>query len=94
VREKTKRSDQLTRMKNEQYLENMSFPFFTDIYFMPAGEVVAEHSHEFFELAYIAEESGKHKYNKGEYHPFKPGDVFIIEPLIEHAYQICIQEMH
>jgi AraC-like DNA-binding protein len=79
-------------MKNEQFWENLSFPFYTDTVLLQAGEEVAEHSHEFFELAYIAEGSGEHQYNKGEYHPIKPGDVFIIEPDIEHAYRVRAYE--
>jgi AraC-like DNA-binding protein/mannose-6-phosphate isomerase-like protein (cupin superfamily) len=79
-------------MKNEQFWENMSFPFYTDTVLLQPGEDVAEHSHEFFELAYIAEGSGEHQYNKGEYHPIKPGDVFIIEPDIEHAYRVRTHE--
>jgi AraC-like DNA-binding protein/mannose-6-phosphate isomerase-like protein (cupin superfamily) len=79
-------------MKNEQFWENLSFPFYTDTVLLQAGEEVAEHSHEFFELAYIAEGSGEHQYNKGAYHPIKPGDVFIIEPDIEHAYRVRAHE--
>jgi AraC-like DNA-binding protein len=79
-------------MKNEQFWDNTCFPFYTDTALLQAGEEVPAHSHEFFELAYIAEGSGEHLYNKGEYHPIKPGDVFIIEPGIEHAYRVSAHE--
>jgi AraC-like DNA-binding protein/mannose-6-phosphate isomerase-like protein (cupin superfamily) len=81
----------MTHMKNEQFWDNTRFPFYTNIVTLQAEEEVAEHSHEFFELAYVAEGSGEHQYNKGEYHPIKPGDVFIIEPDIEHTYRVNTQ---
>lgn len=56
-------------MKNEQFWENSQFPFYTNTVMLQAGEEVAAHSHEFFELAYIVEGSGEHQYNKGEFHP-------------------------
>jgi AraC-like DNA-binding protein len=79
-------------MKNEQYWVNTSFPFFTNIVEIQSEEEVPDHTHEFFELAYVAEGSGKHRYNNGEYYPIKPGDVFIIEPDIEHAYRVNMDE--
>ncbi len=82
----------MTHMKNEQFWANTRFPFYTDNVSLQAGGVVEAHSHEFFELAYVAEGSGEHQYNKGDFHPIKPGDVFIIEPGIEHDYRISADE--
>jgi quercetin dioxygenase-like cupin family protein len=79
-------------MKNEQFWVNSGFPFFSNIVEIHSGEEIPDHSHEFFELAYVAEGSGEHRYNHGEYHQIKPGDVFIIEPYIEHAYRVNMGE--
>jgi AraC-like DNA-binding protein/mannose-6-phosphate isomerase-like protein (cupin superfamily) len=75
-------------MKNEQFWENTLFPFYTNKVTLQADEEVGEHSHEFFELAYVAEGSGEHQYNNGNFHSIKPGDVFIIEPDIVHDYRV------
>ena len=68
-------------------LESDNFPFHAAPYEFKPGETNSAHSHEFMELAYIVKGTGEHQYNNGEYHMISEGDVFIIEPDIEHAYR-------
>lgn len=82
----------MTHMRNKQYFDNPEFPFYAGYYTIAPGGVIAEHSHEFTELAYIAEGSGEHSYNAGDFYPIKAGDVFIIEPDIVHAYRVSDDE--
>lgn len=77
----------MTRLNNEKLLESDNFPFHAAPYMFKPGENVSAHSHEFVELAYIAKGIGEHQYNNGEYHQISEGDVFIIEPDVEHAYR-------
>jgi len=79
-------------MKSEHFLESDEFPFFTNVVVLHPKEEVAGHTHEFIELAYVAEGSGEHRYSHGKYHEIKPGDVFIIEPNVEHAYRVGPEE--
>ncbi|MFC3771173.1 AraC family transcriptional regulator [Paenibacillus sp. GCM10012303] len=78
----------MTRFHNADYLESADFPFHTGPYVLKANQVVEPHSHEFIEFVYIAEGSGYHEY-RGDRYPLREGDVFIIEPDAEHAYQVA-----
>jgi len=75
------------RITNEQYMESPDFPFYINVVPIQARELVADHSHEFIELAYVSAGTGEHRYNQGEYHTIHAGDVFVIEPGMEHAYR-------
>lgn len=78
----------MTRILSKQYFDNPDFPFYAGYYVIAPDEAVAEHSHEFTELAYVAEGSGEHSYNHGDYYAIRAGDVFIIEPDMVHAYRV------
>ncbi|MDR6884810.1 AraC family transcriptional regulator [Bacillus sp. 3255] len=82
----------MTQMRSNQFFDNPDFPFYAGYYTVSPGEIIAEHSHEFTELAYIADGSGEHSYNAGEFYPVKSGDVFVIEPDIVHAYKVSPAE--
>jgi AraC-like DNA-binding protein/mannose-6-phosphate isomerase-like protein (cupin superfamily) len=71
---------------NQEWLESSDFPFCTTIYPFQDQEYKEPHSHEFIELAYIAEGDGVHEY-RGMSYPITSGDVLVIEPNIEHSYQ-------
>lgn len=76
----------MTRFNNEQLLESPDFPFHLAIYPFQPGEAVPPHSHEFIEFVYVTGGTGTHTYRGSEY-PIGEGDVFVIEPDAEHAYQ-------
>jgi len=76
---------------NEEYMESPDFPFYINVVPIKACEEVGDHSHEFIELAYVSAGTGEHCYNQGEYHTIHAGDVFVIEPGMEHAYR-CGQD--
>lgn len=75
------------RMTNEELLESRDFPFYINSVTINPGHAVDDHSHEFIELAYVYSGIGEHRYDGGEYHIIKAGDVFVIEPGMEHAYR-------
>ncbi|HEY0827323.1 MAG TPA: AraC family transcriptional regulator [Bacilli bacterium] len=70
---------------NEAFFENEDFPFYIGAY--KVDRDVELHSHEFMEMAYVAEGAGIHVYNGGENYRISAGDVFVIEPEAEHAYR-------
>lgn len=74
-------------LKNETFLESPDFPFFAGPFRIEAHAPISSHAHEFIELAYVAEGNGTHSY-KGESFRIVAGDVFMIEPGAEHAYQV------
>ena len=76
----------MTLMDSKSFLESDSFQFHIAPYRFSEGEIVERHSHEFFELVYVAKGQGEHFY-KGEYYKISEGDVFMIEPGEEHAYR-------
>lgn len=76
----------MTRLDSSTFLESRDFLFHAAPYRFSSGEVVEMHSHDFFELVYVAEGQGEHAY-KGEYFRISEGDVFMIEPGEEHAYR-------
>ncbi|GIO54443.1 AraC family transcriptional regulator [Paenibacillus cineris] len=76
----------MTRMDSGKFLESQDFLFHAALYRFSSGEIVPSHSHEFIELAYVAQGQGEHYY-KGEYYNIAEGDVFMIEPNEEHAYR-------
>jgi AraC-like DNA-binding protein len=43
-------------------------------------------------MAYVAEGTGEHSYEGGEYYEIRSGDVFIIEPDRVHAYRVGSQD--
>ncbi|MCZ8515798.1 AraC family transcriptional regulator [Paenibacillus filicis] len=75
----------MTRYKNEQFFEIDGFPFFIDVF--PVPHAVPTHSHEFVELVYVRSGRGLHTY-RGEQYVIQEGDVFIIEPEAQHAYEL------
>lgn len=74
-------------LKNDAFLESSDFPFFAGPYRIEEHAPIKPHSHEFIELAYVAEGIGVHRY-KGEPFRIGAGDVFVIEPGAEHAYEV------
>ncbi|MFD0713895.1 helix-turn-helix domain-containing protein [Paenibacillus sp. GCM10027626] len=74
------------QITNKQLLESEDFPFYIDAVTIVPEEHVEDHSHEFIELAYVYAGTGSHRYNKGDYHTISSGDVFVIEPGMDHAY--------
>jgi AraC family L-rhamnose operon regulatory protein RhaS len=78
----------MTRILSKHYFDNPDFPFHAGYSVIAPGEAVTEHSHEFTELAYVAEGSGEHSYNYGDYYAIRAGDVFIVEPEMVHAYRV------
>ncbi|GAA3400138.1 AraC family transcriptional regulator [Paenibacillus hodogayensis] len=78
----------MSRLNNERYFKQSRFPFFTHVYPIEPGSSIGDHSHDFIELAYVVEGAGEHRYNGGAYYEIRPGDVFVIEPDIEHAYRV------
>lgn len=71
---------------NDEWLESSKFPFCATLYPFYDCEIKEPHSHEFIEIAYIADGSGTHDY-RGHRYPISTGDVLVIEPNIEHSYQ-------
>ncbi len=71
---------------NKEWLESDEFPFYAAAYPFYKQEMIPPHSHEFVEFVYVVEGKGQHKYN-GHAYPIAAGDVFIIEPHVEHAYK-------
>jgi AraC-like DNA-binding protein/quercetin dioxygenase-like cupin family protein len=76
------------QLENESFLESGDFPFYAAPYVFVPNQQIGDHSHAFFELVYVAEGTGEHSYDNGEYHKLSIGDVFIIEPGIKHAYRV------
>ncbi|MCR8632732.1 AraC family transcriptional regulator [Paenibacillus radicis (ex Xue et al. 2023)] len=76
----------MTRISNSRYFESADFPFHIAQYPFRAEEMVEPHSHEFVELVYVAEGSGRHDY-RGDTYRIYEGDVFVIEPDAEHSYK-------
>lgn len=77
----------MTRFSNYAYLESPDFPFHSGLYRLESGKNIETHCHEFIELVFITEGSGIHIY-KGEQYNICEGDVFIIEPEVEHSYLV------
>ncbi|RAV11127.1 AraC family transcriptional regulator [Paenibacillus contaminans] len=77
----------MTRYENDSYLEAHDFPFHIDQFSFHKIKSVEQHSHEFIEFVYVAEGSGQHFYAGTEYR-IQEGDVFVIEPDVEHAYVV------
>jgi AraC-like DNA-binding protein len=69
-----------------EWLESDEFPFYTALYPFANKEIIAHHSHEFIEFVYVSYGTGIHKY-RGLSFPISAGDVFIVEPSVEHAYE-------
>ncbi len=80
----------MMRFKKESYLESSQFPFSIKPHKLKPNEIFNLHSHEFIELVYVKEGSGTHTYNQSSY-SISQGDVFIIEPEVEHSYHV---DMH
>ncbi len=76
----------MTLMNSKTFLESDSFQFYIAPYRFTANEIVEQHSHDFFELVYVAKGQGEHSY-KGQHHSISEGDVFMIEPGEKHAYR-------
>jgi mannose-6-phosphate isomerase-like protein (cupin superfamily) len=66
---------------NDEWLESSKFPFCSTLYSFYECEIKEPHSHEFIEIAYIANGSGTHDY-RGHRYPISTGDVLVIEPNI------------
>lgn len=75
----------MSRLTNNQFLESPVFPFFMQIYKITSA--IDPHSHEFVELVFVRKGRGHHSY-RGENFAISEGDVFVIEPEVEHAYDI------
>jgi AraC-like DNA-binding protein/quercetin dioxygenase-like cupin family protein len=82
----------MIRMHNDRFFFDNSFPFAALIYTIQPGQNIEEHSHEFVEMAYVAEGTGEHSYEGGEYYEIRSGDVFVIEPDRVHAYRVGSQD--
>ncbi|MBO9606019.1 MAG: helix-turn-helix domain-containing protein [Paenibacillaceae bacterium] len=72
-------------LRSENYFESEDYPFSASPYRVRENEPIEPHTHDFTELAYIAEGSGQHSYN-GQSSAISTGDVFVIEPGAEHGY--------
>lgn len=48
----------MTRMDSGMFLESRDFLFYAAPYSFSTGENVSSHSHDFFELAYVAQGQG------------------------------------
>lgn len=74
-------------LRSEDFFESADFPFSAGPYLVREDEPIQPHTHDFTELAYIAEGRGRHGYN-GQLSAISAGDVFVIEPGIEHSYEV------
>jgi AraC-like DNA-binding protein len=74
-------------LSNEEYLESKSFLFHIEPYQLGSGTDIPLHRHEFVELVIIGQGEGIHEHG-GHAFPIAAGDVFIIEPGMEHAYTV------
>jgi AraC-like DNA-binding protein len=77
----------MTRHSNERFLESNQFLFHADKYQVSSNQHIESHSHEFVEFVMVCEGQGTHTY-KGESFVITQGDVFIIEPDVEHSYHV------
>jgi len=68
------------------WFERRDFPFHILRYPFRPDESIAPHAHEFVELVYVQKGRGLHTY-RGQTYAIAEGDVFIIEPNAEHAYE-------
>ncbi len=75
------------QLRNDAFLESPEFPFDASPFRILDNKPIEPHSHEFIELAYIAEGNGTHSY-EGRNYKISAGDVFVIEPGAEHAYWV------
>lgn len=76
----------MTHFHSQHFLESEEFLFYAEPYHFKENETIEPHSHDFFELVYVAQGEGEHLY-KGDYFHIHEGDVFMIEPGEEHAYR-------
>ncbi|MFE5321589.1 helix-turn-helix domain-containing protein [Paenibacillus sp. NPDC056579] len=74
----------MTRWNNE-LLESPDFLFHAVSFHLNGGERYPYHEHQFVELVYIEQGAGEHQYI-GRSHRIGGGDVFLIQPYIQHAY--------
>ncbi|WP_435163393.1 helix-turn-helix domain-containing protein [Paenibacillus glycanilyticus] len=74
-------------LKSDQHLESEHFLFHIEPYELKQGTMIPLHRHEFVELVFIRQGSGHHEY-EGQTFPIAAGDVFIIEPGMDHAYTV------
>jgi AraC-like DNA-binding protein/quercetin dioxygenase-like cupin family protein len=77
----------VTKLSSDEFLEGKEFLFHVTPYQINNNERVQSHTHEFFELVYIAEGTGKHLYQRQTYR-VSEGDVFVIEPQKEHGFEV------
>ncbi|ANE45339.1 hypothetical protein SY83_02200 [Paenibacillus swuensis] len=75
------------KLRNTDYFPTAGLQFHCDRVILSPNVTVTPHSHEFIELVYIEEGSGRHSY-KGNTSRIGAGDVFMIEPDVEHAYYV------
>jgi mannose-6-phosphate isomerase-like protein (cupin superfamily) len=76
----------VNRFTGERFLESREFPFYIMPYSIPP-DWNNPHTHEFIECDYVAEGTGEHVYN-GRAYPIARGDLFVIEPNVEHGYRV------
>jgi len=76
----------MTIYLSRSYFEDESLRFHAGTYTIAQGQSIERHSHEFFELVYVLDGEGEHQYGDSRFHVVR-GDVFVIEPGMEHAYR-------
>ncbi|SFD65456.1 AraC family transcriptional regulator, L-rhamnose operon transcriptional activator RhaR [Paenibacillus catalpae] len=81
----------IIELKSDQHLESKNFLFHIEPYQLNKGTMIALHRHEFVELVIINQGAGIHEYD-GNAYSIAAGDVFIIEPGMDHAYSIDHRE--
>src|SRR5690625_2173011 len=71
----------------EDFSKKEDFPFHIAQYPFKSGESILPHAHDFIELVFVVNGSGIHEY-KEEMYDIRKGDVFIIDPGVQHAYYV------
>lgn len=77
--------DPHTTLSRHQYYRDDRFPFHIERYTIRSRESISAHSHDFVELVYVVEGNALHEL-AGTTYRLRKGDVFVIEPNIEHSY--------
>lgn len=76
----------MTVFLSSTYFTDQQLQFHSELYEIPPGETIPLHSHEFFELVYVLDGEGEHDYGGSSFR-VSTGDVFVIEPGMEHGYR-------
>ncbi|MFD1673450.1 AraC family transcriptional regulator [Alicyclobacillus fodiniaquatilis] len=73
------------RLEGKDYFNNELLFHAESYYFQDSG--IEAHCHDFVELVYVVSGRGEHVY-KGHSYTITAGDVFVIEPEVEHMYRV------